>query len=55
MWEFWLHRVFDQDFGDFYTGGTPTKSTKASSDELIDAVSFTMSMSGFDPGEDENL
>lgn len=55
MWEFWLHRVFDQEFGDFYTSGTVTKSHEASSNELIDAVSFTMSMSGFDPGEDENL
>lgn len=54
MWEFWLHRVYDRDFGDFYAAGSTAKSPEVSANELADAVSFTVSMSGFDPVEDEN-
>lgn len=54
MWEYWLHKVEEQSYGDFCAAqSAPEKQEQGTVQTLADAVSFTMSMSGFDPEEGE--
>lgn len=53
-WEFWLHRVHDQSFGEFCEATNAPQETEAPTKSVLaGAIDFTMSMSAFNPEEGE--